>query len=62
MSKFIFIFGVWLLVTVITQKAKDGFYLEEMLAHLQDHLERSLRPIQATQMTLGPIWTRQKRL
>ena len=30
--------------------------------HLEDHLERSLRPIQATQMTPGHFWTREKHL
>ena len=32
------------------------------LIHIQDHLERSMRQIQATQMTPGPFWTIQKRL
>ena len=27
-------------------------------AHFKDYLERSLRPIQATQMTPGPFWTK----
>ena len=33
---------------------------KKALAHLKDHLERSLRPIHATQKTNGPFWTRQK--
>ena len=32
------------------------------LEQLNDHLEHSLRQIQATQMTLGPFWTRQKKV
>ena len=36
--------------------------LEKYLALLQDNLEIPLRPIQATQMTSGPFWTRQKML
>ena len=35
---------------------------KKALAHPKDHLERSLRPIQATQVTPGPFWTKQKRL
>ena len=35
---------------------------KEAFEHPNDHLERSLRPIQATQGTPGPFWTRQKRL
>ena len=35
---------------------------KKALAHLKDLLERYQRPIQATQMTPGPFWTRQKRL
>ena len=31
------------------------------LVHPKDHLKRSLRPLQATQLTPGPFWTRQKR-
>ena len=31
------IFGVWLWVTVIMQKAKDGFYLEEMLMRVTQY-------------------------
>ena len=34
---------------------------EKALADPRDHLERSLRPIQATQVTPGPFWTRQKK-
>ena len=35
---------------------------KKALAHPKDRLERSLRQIQATQVTPGPFWTRQKRL
>ena len=35
---------------------------EKALALLKDHLELPLMPIQATQMTTGPVWTRLKRL
>ena len=35
---------------------------KQALAHLKDHSERSLRPIQATQMTPDPFWTRKKNL
>ena len=35
---------------------------EKALALLKGNLELPLRPIQATQMTTGPFWTRQKRL
>ena len=35
---------------------------KKALALLKDHLEHYLRPIQATQMTPGPFWTKQKRL
>ena len=31
------------------------------LAHPEDHLERSLKPIHATQVNTGPFWTRQKK-
>ena len=31
------------------------------IGHPKDHLECSLRPIQATQVTPGPFWTRQKK-
>ena len=31
------------------------------LKHLKDHLERSLRPIQATQEAPVPFWTKQKK-
>ena len=35
---------------------------KKAFAHPKDHLERSLMPIQATQVTPGPLWTRQKGL
>ena len=35
---------------------------EKALALLKGNLELPLRPIQATKMTTGPFWTRQKRL
>ena len=35
---------------------------EKALALVKDHLELSLRQIQATQMTASQFWTRQKRL
>ena len=35
---------------------------KKALAHPKDNLEGSLRPIQATQLSPGPFWTRQKRL
>ena len=34
---------------------------KKALAHSKDHLEISLRPIQATQVTPGPFWTEQKK-
>ena len=35
---------------------------KKALSHPKDHLEFSLRPIQATQVTPRPFWTRHKRL
>ena len=49
-----FVIGKKNFETVVTSK--------KALAHPKDHLERSLRPIQATVVTPGPFWTRQKRL
>ena len=45
--------GLW--VQVLTKSQK-------VLALLKGHLKLSLRTIQATQMTAGQLWTRQKRL
>ena len=42
-------------VLLKVQKAKKA------LEHIKDHLEHILRPIQATQVTTGPLWTRQKK-
>ena len=42
------------------KRSKKAF--KKALAHPEDHLERFLRPIQATRVTSEPFWTRQKRL
>ena len=50
----------WDCVSQVLQKVQKAS--KKALAHLEDHLERSLRPIQATQMTPRHFWTREKHL
>ena len=45
------------LAVTVSKKASKN-----VIAHFKGHLEHSLRQLQATQVTPGPFWTRQKRL
>ena len=50
----------WTVYPMCYRRSKKAY--ENAISHPQDHLERSLRPIQETQVTPGPFWTRQKKL
>ena len=50
--------SLWLCVAGVKKGSKRPL---KDPSHPKDHLECSLRPIQATQVTPGPFWTRQKK-
>ena len=45
----------WDCVSQVLEKNKKKTS-KKALAHLKDHLKRSLRPIQETQVTPGQLW------